>query len=154
MPRCPTETVMASSDAVLVLFHENGKTSVSPSSAELRFTVGYDSALLQRRTFSLRVSCNVHGGLEPRQTVLHKVTSATLMWPTVTLMVGSNASSRLLHERRKNTLRCPTVTLPSLCVYGRWMFSSSSAYLTHAIDGHSASAQIPPFGRSEILCVS
>ena len=82
------------------------------------------------------------------------VTSATLMWPTVTLMVGSNASSRLLHERRKNTLRCPTVTLPSLCVYGRWMFSSSSAYLTHAIDGHSASAQIPPFGRSEILCVS
>ena len=42
---------------------------------------------------------NAHGGLEPRQTVLHKVTSATLMWPTVTLMVGSNASSRLLHEQ-------------------------------------------------------
>ena len=37
MPRCPTENVMASSDAVLVLFHENGKTSVSPSSAEYRW---------------------------------------------------------------------------------------------------------------------
>ena len=102
MLRCPTQTVMASFHAVLVVLHENGKSSVSSSSAELRFTVGYDSALLQRRTFSLRVSCNVHGGLEPRQTVLHKVTSGTLRWPTVTLMVGSSASSRLLHEHRKN----------------------------------------------------
>ena len=61
---------MASFHTVLVVLHENGKSSVSSSSAELRFTVVYESALLQRRTFSFRVSCNAHGGLEPRQTVL------------------------------------------------------------------------------------
>ena len=64
----------------------------------------------------LPLHTNAHGGLEPRQTVLHKVTSATLMWPTVTLMVGSNASSleqpqHVLHKVTSDTLRCPTVTL-------------------------------------------
>ena len=47
MPKCPTESVMVNSDVVLVLLYDNGKISVSPLSAELRFTVEYDLALLQ-----------------------------------------------------------------------------------------------------------
>ena len=30
---------------------------------------------------------NAHGGLEPRQTVLHKVTSSTLRWPTPNVLL-------------------------------------------------------------------
>ena len=51
--RCLTETAMASFHALLVVLHDNGKSSVSFSSSELRFTAGFYSALFQRRTFSL-----------------------------------------------------------------------------------------------------